>query len=158
MITVEEFERFILSDLAYDQKCISIIDTSGKQIFLNNLGELHSNYGKTIKLENMEKFNLKIHDYCNYLKKVYNHNGPVTCHLFKAFPNSKSFDLHSDPDDVLIYVITGSKTFEFDADQKITLFAQETHFIPSGKKHKALNIEESIILSFGLEKFLIDKL
>jgi mannose-6-phosphate isomerase-like protein (cupin superfamily) len=158
MITDEEFEEFVTNDLVYAQRMLSVIDDFGKQITLNNLAELHSNYGKTIKLECMEKFNDKIYNYCNYLKKVYNHNGPVTCHLFKSYKNSKSFDLHFDPDDVFIYVISGSKTFEFDTNQTVTLKAKESLYIPSGKKHKALNIEESMILSFGLEKFLIDKL
>jgi mannose-6-phosphate isomerase-like protein (cupin superfamily) len=158
MITCDEYEKFIFSNFPYEQRIISIIDEFGRQIFLDNLGHLHSNYGKTVKLESMEKFNIKIYNYCNYLKRVYNHNGPVTCHLFKSHKNSKSFDAHIDLDDVLIYVINGSKTFEFDKGQTTTLFAKETLFIPSGKKHKALNKEESIILSFGLEKFLIDKL
>lgn len=158
MITDEEFQKFIESDFVYQENIISIIDDLGRQIFLDNLAQLHSNYGKTIKLECMEKFNQKIHNYCNYLKRVYNHNGPVTCHLFKAYKNSKSFDTHIDLDDVLIYVVNGSKTFEFDKGQTTTLFTEETLFIPSGKKHKALNMEESIILSFGLEKFLFDKI
>lgn len=158
MLTQEEIINFVQNDLVYDQRIISIIDDFGKQLFLDNLGQLHSNYGKTIKLECMEKYNQKIYDYCNHLKRTYKHNGPVTCHLFLSFENSKSFDFHSDPDDVFIYVISGSKTFEFNQGQSVTLLPDESLFIPLGKKHKALNKEDSIILSFGLEKFLIDKL
>lgn len=157
MINDEQFEKFIQSDLVYEQKIISIIDDLGRQIFLDDLAQLHSNYGKTIKLECMEKYNKEIYDYCFYLKKLYNHYGPVTCHLFKAFKNSKSFDMHQDPDDVFIHCISGKKTLEFDMGQKITLLPGESFFIPTGRKHRALNIDESMILSFGLEKFLIEK-
>jgi len=158
MITCDEYEKFIFSNFPYEQRIISIIDEFGRQIFLDNLGHLYSNYGKTVKLESMEKFNFSIYNYCNYLKKMYNHNGPVTCHLFKSYQNSKSFDLHSDPDDVFLYVVSGQKDVIFDNEQSITLKSGESFFIPSGKKHKAINRQESLMLSFGLEKFFMDKL
>lgn len=158
MITICEYERLITSDLPYEQKIISIIDDFGRQIFLDNLGQLHSNFGKTVKIESMEKYNFSIYDYCNYLKMMYNHNGPVTCHLFKSYENSKSFDLHFDPDDVLLFNVFGEKNIAFENGEEVILKTNEVLFIPSGKKHKAINRKESLMLSFGLEKFFVEKI
>jgi mannose-6-phosphate isomerase-like protein (cupin superfamily) len=158
MITIEEFENFLLTNFPYEQKIISIIDDFGHQIVMENLGQLHSNYGKTIKVESFEKYNKEIYHYCELLKKKYSHDGPVTCHVFKSFKNSKSFPMHEDLDDVFIFVIDGEKTFEFENDKNQTLKKNESIFIKSGKKHKALNEKESLILSFGIEKFYKDKI
>ncbi len=158
MITIEEFEFFLLSELPYEQKIISIIDDFGRQLSVENLGQLHSNFNKTIKIESFEKYNEKIYFYCEDLKKKFNHNGPVTCHLFRSFKDSKSFPMHEDLDDVFILVLFGEKVIEFENNTTFTLKQNDTLFIPSGKKHKALNNQESIILSFGIEKFLKDKL
>lgn len=158
MITVEEFEEFLLCDFPYEQKIVSVIDDFGRQIIVENLGQLHSNYGKTVKVESFEKYNAEIYQYCESLKKKYSHNGPVTCHAFKSFKNSKSFPMHEDLDDVFIFVVDGKKTFEFENEKKQTLKKNESLFIQSRKRHKALNEEESLILSFGIEKFYKDKL
>jgi quercetin dioxygenase-like cupin family protein len=66
--------------------------------------------------------------------------------------------MHEDLDDVFIFVIDGEKTFEFENDKNQTLKKNESIFIKSGKKHKALNEKESLILSFGIEKFYKDKI
>ena len=52
MITIDEFENFIQYDLVYEQKLISVLDDLGRQIYIDDLGQLHSNYGKTVKVEN----------------------------------------------------------------------------------------------------------
>jgi len=81
----------------------------------------------------------------------------VTCHAFRAFKNSKSFPEHTDPDDVFVEVAHGSLNLILNG-KSIILNKGETIFIPANTKHQANNDEESLILSFGLEKYLIDKL
>lgn len=157
MITLGEFHNFIEQNLVYEEKLISIIDYQGKQILLDNLGQLHSNYGKTIKVEGMEKYNSKIFKKCKFLTKRYNHNGPVTCHAFRAFENSYSFSMHTDPDDVYLHVIWGQKIIKFE-NYDITIKKGGKHFIPANTPHRAINEKPSLMLSFGLEKFLINKL
>lgn len=156
MITIDEFENFITKNVCYEQRIISIIDDLGRQIFLEDLGQLHKNYGKTIKVESMEKYNHTLYNYCEHLKVLYNHFSPVTCHAFRAFENSKSFSEHVDPDDVFITVVFGEKTMIVN-DEEIILNVGDSIFIPANTKHRAINKKESLMLSFGLEKFLVDK-
>ena len=81
----------------------------------------------------------------------------MTCHAFRAFKNSKSFPEHTDPDDVFVEVLHGTLNLILKG-KSILLSKGETIFIPSNTKHQAINDKESLILSFGLEKFLIDKI
>lgn len=157
MLTILEFEKFIETDLVYQQKIISIIDDLGRQINLTDLGQLHSNYGKTIKLEGMEKYNEDIFLECESLKNKFNHKGPVTCHAFRAFSNSKSFVLHTDPDDVIIRVLEGRK--KVIVNNVINdLEMEDEIFIPKNTPHEIKNEYESLILSFGLENFYVNKI
>lgn len=157
MITLYDFENFIHTDLVYEQKLISIIDAEKKQIYIDNLGELYSHAFCTIKLEQMEKYNKEIFNHCQTLAKNYNHHGPVTCHAFRAFRQSSSFGLHTDPDDVIMYCVHGSKKIVVNGIEHI-LNAQDSLFIPANTPHEAINEEESLMLSFGLEKYYIEKL
>lgn len=157
MISLSEFEQFIHSEFVYEQKLISVIDELGRQIYINNIHELYKYAGCTIKLEQMERYNKDIFDYCSFLADKFNHNGPVTCHAFRAFVNSKSFGLHTDPDDVVIYCISGKKTMMVDG-VLTNLFPHDILFIPANKPHEAINEQESLMLSFGLEKYFIDKM
>jgi ribosomal protein L16 Arg81 hydroxylase len=157
MITIEEFENFIHCDLVYEQKIISVIDEEGRQIFVNNLGELYKYTSCTIKVEQMEKYNNDIFEYGRGLSQKYNHCGPVTCHVFHAFRQSKSFGLHTDPDNVIIYCGFGKKKIIMEG-KEYNLNPYDTLFIPANTPHEAINEEESLILSFGLEKFYTEKL
>jgi len=157
MITLYDFENFIHTNLVYEQKIISIIDTEKKQIYIDNLRELYEYPSCTIKLEQMEKYNQEIFNYCQTLSKNYNHHGPVTCHAFRAFRQSNSFGLHTDPDDVIMYCVHGSKKIIVDGVEH-TLKNGHSLFIPANTPHEAINEDESLMLSFGLEKFYIEKL
>ena len=156
MIDPFEIIQFLHNELAYEQKLVSLINTKGEQIPLSSFSELYSNEGVTIKIEGMEKFNRTLYDKCEELKTKYNHNGPVTCHVFIAKTDSPSFGLHTDPDDVLIYCIEGKKTLSVNGEY-IVLREGEEIFIPADTPHIAHNEYAALTLSFGLEKFLIDK-
>jgi len=157
MITVDEFNSFIEQNLVYEEQLISIINYQGQQIFLDNLGQLHSNYGQTIKVEGMEKYNSFIFNECKKLSVLYNHEGPITCHAFRAFDSSNSFPKHCDPDDVYLFVVDG----QFDLnikEKKYTLKKGDNFFISAGEPHFATHNHSCLILSFGLEKFLVNKI
>jgi mannose-6-phosphate isomerase-like protein (cupin superfamily) len=157
VINIENFEKFIYKESVYQENIIYVIDDFGRQILLENLGQLQKNFKKTIKVELMEKFNFEIYEFCESLKQKYKHNGPVTCHAFRAFEHSKSFPEHIDPDDVFLLVIFGEKKILMNG-QSIVLKEGDTLFIPANTKHQAINEKESLMLSFGLEKFLTDKI
>jgi mannose-6-phosphate isomerase-like protein (cupin superfamily) len=157
MITIEEFENFIHSDLIYEQKIISVIDEERRQIFVDTLSELYRHTSCTIKVEQMEKYNYNIFNYCYQLSIQYKHTGPTTCHAFRAFRQSKSFGLHTDPDDVIIHCIFGKKKMIVDGIENV-LMPNDSLLIPANTPHQAINEEESLILSFGLEKFYTEKM
>jgi mannose-6-phosphate isomerase-like protein (cupin superfamily) len=157
MIDLCEFEKLILQDLVYDEKLISIIDDLGRQIYLDRLGDLYKHHGSTIKVEGLEKYNESLFKKCFEIGQKYNHFGPVTCHAFRGFLNSFSFPLHTDPDDVLLYMIYGEKKIII-GDDEMYLKAGDEIFIPANTKHRAIYTGDSLMLSFGLEKFLVNKL
>ena len=160
MITLDDIENFLHTELPYEQKIVSVIDDQCRQIVLNNLGELYLYSNTTIKLEQMEKYNEGIFQKCQELRTKYSHPGPVTCHAFLAFKGSKSFGVHTDPDDVIIECIFGSKTLYVATknDRKHVLKQGEYIFIPANTEHEIINEQKSLILSFGFEKFYTEKL
>lgn len=104
----------------------------------------------------MERYSAGIYEQCLLYKTKHNHDGAVTCHGFIAQENSPSFDMHTDPDDVIIYCVDGEKSLII-ADKYISIKAGEEVFIPADTPHMALNEKSAFTLSFGLEKFLINK-
>jgi mannose-6-phosphate isomerase-like protein (cupin superfamily) len=155
MLTIEQFLLFAHNKLAYEQHLISVI-ADGKDYRVNSFEELYGKKTETIKIEGMERYSKDIFDACSRFSKKYNHNGPVTCHAFYAPAGACSFDLHTDPDDVVIYCCEGIKTMFVDGNS-LTILPGESIFIPANTIHKATNQHESLMLSFGLEKFLSQK-
>ncbi len=160
MITLDDIENFLHTELPYEQKIVSVIDDQSRQIVLSNLNELYQYSNTTIKLEQMEKYNEGIFQKCQELRTKYSHPGPVTCHAFLAFKGSKSFGVHTDPDDVIIECLFGSKTLYVATknDRRHVLKQGEYIFIPANTEHEIINEEKSLILSFGFEKFYTEKL
>ena len=156
MISFDEIIHYIQSPLPYKQKLISIINDEGLQIIVDSPSNLFNN-NYTIKIEGLERYSQSIFDKCQTLAKQYDHYGPVTCHAFIAHKNSPSFGMHTDPDDVYIYCIDGKKTMII-GNESITIEKDEYVFIPANIPHMATNQEFAVTLSFGLEKFLKDKL
>lgn len=153
MISISEFENFIQNDIVYQQKLLYYIDELGREIRIENLGQLHSKFGLTIKMEGAEKLNRTLFNFCN----SFGHSGPTSCHIFRSFPGSYSFPLHQDPDDVLLVLTEGTKDLII-KDTKITLNAGDRFFINANTPHQAINTSDSLLLSIGFEKFLFDKI
>lgn len=156
MLSSSEVVEFIHNPLAYEEKLVSIINEKGEQIPLFNFNELYQYPNATIKLEGMERYNRFVFYKTQYYAKKYGHNGPVTCHAFLAKEGSPSFGLHTDPDNVIIFCLEGFKQYEVDGKIVDVSIGTEL-FIPAGTPHRAINVYESLVLSFGLEKFMVDK-
>lgn len=156
MITYDEVIEFIHNPLAYEQNLVSKINIKGEQIPLNSFNELYSSELCTIKIEGMERFSKSLWEKCCEFGVIYNHIGPVTCHVFIAHKDSPSFDMHTDPDNVIIYCCHGTKTLIIN-EKHHTVKEGEYVYIPANTPHKALNEFSAVTLSFGLEKFLKDK-
>lgn len=157
MITLTELVTALQNNLLYEQKLVSYINSAGQQILVCSPAELYAQKVVTIKVEGMERFSKPTWEACNNYVKKYKHTGPVTCHAFLASKNAPSFPTHTDPDDVILHCCDGTKTLYIENDL-VTIPAGQEVFIKANTPHKAVNTEYSLMLSFGLEKFLTDKL
>lgn len=157
MIDPFDVIQFLHNPLAYEQKLVSVINKKGEQIPLLSFRDLYSDQEATVKIEGMEKFNSVLFNKCEEYKRKYDHRGPVTCHLFMARSHSPSFGLHTDPDDVIIHCVEGKKTLSVDGEYVVLKEGEEV-FIPANTPHIAHNEFAALTLSFGLEKFLSDKM
>lgn len=71
-------------------------------------------------------------------------------HCYVSPPFGVSFPEHSDPIDVFIYVMQGTKTMMVEEELFIIDEGHHIH-IPAGTPHRATNTEPSIMLSIGIE-------
>ncbi|MNO14045.1 Cupin domain protein [compost metagenome] len=110
-----------------------------------------------VKVEGMERLNPTLFQNCQRLAQHFGHVGPVSAHLFVSPQDGVSFPMHTDLDDVVIYMVSGRKVFEFPNGQ-VELVAGDSIHIPRGQLHRAINVDSSVMLSFGLELFLEAKL
>lgn len=156
MLQLNDVVEFIHNPLAYEQKLVYKINTKGEQILLSSFSELYED-NVTIKVEGFEKYSANIWNRAKYYALKNNHSGPITCHVFVAHPKSPSFPMHTDPDDVIIYCAEGKKTLIVDGEY-IILEAGQDVLIPANTPHQAINDEFALTLSFGLEKYLTEKL
>lgn len=158
-ITKEDLhiDEVLFSPYSYQQEFIKILVSPDVAINSANVVETKRHADKTIKIESMEKLSEKLYRLCRDVADELSHDGPVTCHLFLAPAGSESFPRHTDPDNVLIYVVDGEKTIELDEGQ-IVLTSGQALFMLHDTPHRAINNKDSIMLSFGLERYTLEKL
>ena len=138
-----EFYDILRSEVAYSNEMTSYIDSEGLQHYINE-SDYISYIGVVDSLLLRDDITIKLEKYeqlCNF------HNG--TCHVFYAKPNSPSFGIHTDPVDLVLQVTHGSKTLEIN-DIEITAHNGHCLFVPAETPHRALNKDNSIMLSWGL--------
>lgn len=149
--------RVLDSLYAYEEGMVKIILGELGSIAAFSASDVASHSHCPIKIEHYEKFSPELYRCCEVLKEYFRHRGPVTAHLFLSPAGSISFPMHTDPDDVLALVVKGTKKFKTEQGD-FEVGSGEALFIPSGTPHMAVNDQTSIMLSFGLEKFIVDKL
>jgi hypothetical protein len=151
-------DEVLSSDYIYEEGLVKLI-VNGKSKQACDVSDVVKHCTDVIKIEGYEKLSAKLLSACQEIAKRFNHKGPVTCHLFKSTAESISFPMHKDPDHVLLFMVKGSKRFEF-GESKLTALVSENEalYIHANTAHRAINTEDSIMLSFGLEKFIIEKL
>jgi mannose-6-phosphate isomerase-like protein (cupin superfamily) len=159
VITKNELLGYLTNSLPYQQRLVSIIDEMGRQIYVDDFNHLMSLRGgsNSIKVEGMEKYSKEFFYRCKHYAEKYNHQGPVTCHLFMARAGDPSFPMHTDPDDVIILCCEGKKVMKLKDETVIINSGEELH-IPYDTPHQALNECEALTLSFGLERYITEKL
>ena len=157
MFSIYKMLEVLYNDYLYQERLVSYIDDIGLQRYVEKFSEILGKESITIKLEGMERFSKDLFNKGQELALNYNHKGPVTCHVFYAKENSPSFGMHTDPDDVIIVCVEGKKTLIVDSVY-ITLNPGEEVYIPYNTPHQALNEYEALSLSYGLERFIEDKM
>ena len=142
-MTFDQFEQFILSSDCYWEHDVSYIDEQGNQHPV--APDEHWRYQLQIaKLLAEEKYTIKIEQMERYYKY-----DDRTVHLFYNPKFGPSFDTHTDPVDVIIDVLAGSKSLEVDG-KEIILYAGDKLLIRAGEPHRALNYEKALMASHGI--------
>lgn len=149
-------DEMLSNPYPYEQGLVKYIRNNGS-FTANSPMDVVNNPDVPIKIEGYEYLNRTMYKECGRLADHFNFDGRVTCHLFLSSKGSLSFDMHTDPDDVVVYMVEGSKTFVFD-NRSVTLSEGDILSIPKNLPHQAINDEASIMLSFGLESFIEQKL
>lgn len=111
----------------------------------------------TIKVERFEDYCPETRAFCEHFAKLYGHQGPVTAHVFDSPRHAYTFSEHTDPDDVVIYVVRGTKTMTVNGEP-VTIVAGDHIFIKANTPHMATNEYDSTMVSIGLEQWIKDKL
>lgn len=157
MLVNERILQLLFTDVLYKEELVKLIDDNGIMHTANSIVELRSNPTYTVKIEGVERIFRSIFDMGRQLGEEYAHRGPVTCHLFWAKPGSPSFNLHTDPYDVFLKVIEGTKVMEIDGTL-VTLTPEDGLYRLKGSiPHRAVNKHESWMLSFGLDTFIDER-
>jgi len=150
------FDLCVSSDYAREQRLVHVIaDPNVIQAFENSTSLMGQQ--TTIKLEGFETFDRDVWDWCRLQANAYKHHGRVSAHVFMAPAGGYTFKPHTDPDDVLIYVVEGEKGMVVETTV-YDLKAGDSLFIPANTPHYAVNNKASIMVSLGLEKWMVDKL
>lgn len=151
-----DVDAMMMGPYVYEQGWVNVI-SSGQTHKVHTVSDYARLGDKPVKVESMERYSSALWKACRELGNRFKHDGPVSCHLFISPEGSVSFPMHTDLEDVIIYMVSGSKCFEFSHGQ-MTLDAGDSIFIPKGTPHRAINIKDSLMLSFGLESFTESKL
>lgn len=149
-------DDILSSPYPYEQQLVKILN-KGIVIDAMSVSDVLEHSDKVIKIEGYEKLCPTLFQACKDLAEVMEHDGPVTCHLFISPKGGKSFPTHTDPDDVFLYVVSGMKHMAVNDDVKL-LTAGDSLLIPRDTPHRAYNLNDSKMLSFGLERFIVEKL
>lgn len=149
-------DEFLSHPYPYSQGLVKIVRDNGTFDAHSIMDTIEHN-DKPIKIEGYEKMNAVFHEECRRLAAHFDHHGPVTCHLFISPEDSSSFPMHTDLDDVVVHMVKGQKTFEFPTGS-LKLCEGQSIYIPKGTPHRAINTHDSLMLSFGLELFHVEKL
>ncbi|MND22219.1 hypothetical protein D3C81_144650 [compost metagenome] len=149
-------DEILSSPYPYEQQLVKIVH-GNTVLDARSPMDVLSHPDRIIKIEGYERLNRTLFQTCKDLAEIMQHDGPVTCHLFKSPAESVSFPVHTDPDDVYLYMVEGSKHLILD---KVVhrLERWDSLLIPRDTPHKAVNFKSSLMLSFGLERFIAEKL
>ena len=116
--------------------------------YKNTISKIKAKSKNTFKVEGFEKYDEWISTVCNFkTEEEY-----IDCHFYWGKEGKSSFISHTDPYDVVILMLSGTKKMVF-SDEETILNPGEFVYIPGNKEHYADNLTENISLSFGIRKY-----
>jgi len=163
MLTKQDFEKILFSKRFYDLGLIYVIENDGKykkDYIINDVAKSYTQgvelllaaskkqYG--FKIQGIEKYNKEIFDKTIELSKEW--GCPVDCHAYWGYEGRGSFNMHTDPCDVVIHICQGTKQLTIEKET-VHLEAEQSIHIEPGTKHKAINTTDCLSLSFGSFKY-----
>ena len=140
-MTFIDFENFLLTEECFDNHDVSYIDEDGNQHYIEQTDFI--SYVGTVARLLSESRTMKVEQ----IETLLFVKGTV--HAFHNQKNGASFDVHTDPVDVLIECLAGTKIMEVEG-KEVVLKKGDTVLIPSGTPHRALNYEKALMLSHGI--------
>lgn len=106
-----------------------------------------------IKIQGIEHWDGDMVRICNRFEEKI--SGHIDVHLFLAPSKGGSFGLHTDPNDVFVYVLWGRKQFELpEFNLNVELTPGDWLYIPKNAQHKGFSLSNSAMLSFGVREYL----
>lgn len=159
MLKKQDFEKILFSKRYYDLGLIYVIENDGKykkDYVINDVSKSFTQAVELIlaaskkqygfKIQGIEKYNKEIFDKTIELSNQY--SKPFDCHAYWGYAGKGSFNMHTDPCDVLIHVCEGTKQLQIEKET-VEIGAGEFVHIPPNTKHKAINLTNCLSLSFG---------
>jgi len=134
---------------------IFYIDNGKENILFNdsyktNITNIKALSNKTFKVEGFENYDKNISSLCN----IEDDEKFIDCHFYWGKQGKTSFIEHTDPYDVVIVMLRGTKKIVFtDLKKEKNLNEGDVLFIPKNIAHYAENINENVSLSFGIRNF-----
>lgn len=115
----------------------------------------------TIKTQGIEYFDFDTQFVSKRITKIADHRRVVktSLHVFEAAADSESFPDHTDPVDVIMVVLDGTKVIHVTEGPVVTrheLHKGDVLYVPANRVHRAENTHGSIMVSVGLEPYTLD--
>ena len=147
-----ELDKLMSNPYIYQQNLVKYVKAGGS----HDVGSMENYLGlvndHVVKVEGLERYSKEMASFCEGIGRCLDHTGYITCHLFISTQGSVSFPEHTDPMEVILYMVDGKKEMFINGQSNIMRKGSVLNILPH-EKHRAENIESSIMLSFGLERY-----
>lgn len=152
-----DIDSLLYNPLLMEEECVRVV-SGGLNKLVSTIGSLLEHVNDPKVVVNLERYSKESYAYINDVARSVGHDGPVTLHLYITPSGGVSFPSHTDPDDVVVCLIEGEKRFEIDSVE-FDMIIGCCYLIKRGIYHRAVSSGEggSVMLSIGLERFLLDK-
>ena len=141
-MTFKDFEVYISSEMCYSKNATFWIDRNSNIHRIT--GKSYPEYLSKVQAKYMDGYTIKLEKFEDVVGFK-----DGTVHVFHNWDGTESFPEHTDPIDVFIQVMDGTKCLTVN-DYPFELKQHEAILIPANVKHRATNEKRALILSYGM--------